>query len=187
MTKEEMINKLKTIKPTAFPTVATFDMGIQFDVITPNGAYTYFGGVLGDWPVWVFERLDNETIGKLQAKINNGEKLIPADFENTDLRPFAIRLGNREDFEFNEIFTNFLNYPKTEEQKNIYVYSDLGEWVPELMFFNSEEEITSYFFDNFPGSNTWDKMDDNSISSFYYELEEHGEGLYISTSDNIDE
>lgn len=37
MTKEEMINKLKTIKPTAFPTVATDDMGIQFDVILLMG------------------------------------------------------------------------------------------------------------------------------------------------------
>lgn len=131
--------------------------------------------------------MDSETITKLQIKINNGDKLIPADFENTDLRPFAIRLGNRDDFEFNEVFMQFLNYPKTEDKRNIYIYSDLGEWVPELIFFNTEEEITKYFFDNFPGSNAWEDMDENSISSFYYGLEENGEGLYISSSGNIDE
>ena len=32
MTREEMLKKLKSIKPTAFPTTAT-DMGIEFDVM----------------------------------------------------------------------------------------------------------------------------------------------------------
>lgn len=35
MTREEMLEKLKSIKPTAIPTTAT-DMGIEFDVMDSN-------------------------------------------------------------------------------------------------------------------------------------------------------
>ena len=44
MNREEMLKELKTIDLRAIPTVATMDMGLQYDYATSEGAGTSFGG-----------------------------------------------------------------------------------------------------------------------------------------------
>ncbi len=59
MTREEMLAKLKVIEPTACPTVMTYDMGLQFEIMNSTGASTNLGNI-GDWPLWKFPRLTEE-------------------------------------------------------------------------------------------------------------------------------
>ena len=184
MTKEEMINKLKTIKPTAFPTVGTDDMGIQFDVVTPDGAYTYFGGI-GEWPVWFFDRLDNEHIENIKQKLKNRKKVTFNDFQGTDIFSFAKRLEIRNEVDLSKTLKDIVNYPISDDKKKVYIFGDIGSYEPELSFFDTEEEIVKYFFNNFPGSNSWESLDEVSISVYLREVEDHGEGLRLNSSDNI--
>lgn len=184
MTREEMLQKLKNIKPTAFPTTATMDMGLEFDVMDSNGVYTYLGSI-GDWPLWYFERIEEKTLSAIKNKLDNHQELSSEDFKETDLYNFAKRLENREDFEFTEAFKNIVNFPKSEENKYVYVYCDLGEWVPELDFYSTEEEISNVFFGYYSTNNKWEDLDDDWLSTYYEELEEHEEGLPFNTSEDI--
>ena len=184
MTRDEILNKLKSLKPTAFPTTATMDMGLEFDVLTAEGAYTYLGAI-GDWPVWVFDRLESSKVMELKNKIDKNINLTAEDFKNTDLYKFAKKLENREDFEFHEKFQSIINFEKSDESKYVYAYCDLGEWVPDLDFYGTDEEISKVFFSSFPGSTLWDDLDDNWLSTYYEELEEHGEGLPFNSSENL--
>lgn len=61
MTRNEMLRVLKNVEFCAIPTVATFDMGLQYDYVTSNGAGTGFGG-MGSWPIYEISSVNN--IGK---------------------------------------------------------------------------------------------------------------------------
>lgn len=67
----------------------------------------------------------------------------------------------------------------------MYIFCDLGEWVPELDFYSTEEDISNVFFGYYSTKNKWEDIDDNWLSSYYRKLEENGEGLTFKTTDNI--
>lgn len=186
MTKEEMISKLHAIKPTAFPTVITDDMGLQFDVITPTGAYTYLGAI-GDWPAWCFNRIDEKAIGILNNKLQNNENFSSDDFINTDIYLLAKKLEKVDGVDLTESLKDIVNYPYSDKNKFVYVYCDLGQWKPEVRIYDNEMDFSKAFFNDFPGSQTWDILDENAIESYYEELEEHEEGISFNTSSDLSE
>ena len=63
-----MLKKLKSIKRTAYQTVMTYDMGLQFDIMDSTGAETNLGNT-GAWPLWKFKRLSQEAIDFIATKI----------------------------------------------------------------------------------------------------------------------
>ena len=185
MTKEEMISKLHAIKPTAFPTVITDDMGLQFDVITPTGAYTYLGAI-GDWPAWYFNRLDEQVIALLENKLQNNEKFSSEDFSNTDIYSFVKKLETIDGINLTESLKEIFNYPISDKNNFIYIYCDLGQWKPEVRFYDTEMDFSKAFFNLFPGNQTWDILDENAIESYYEELQEHEEGIPYNTSSDME-
>lgn len=186
MTKEEIVSKLNKIKSTAFPTVVTTDMGVQFDVITPTGAYTYLGAI-GDWPAWCFNRIDEKVTGLLKSKLQNNEKFSSNDFFNTDIYLLAKKLEKVDGVDLTEYLKDIVNYPYSDKNKFVYVYCDLGQWKPEVRIFDNEMDFSEAFFNEFPGSQTWDILDANAIESYYEALGEHEEGIPFSTSSDLSE
>ena len=84
--REEMIKELKSIDLRAIPTVATMDMGLQYDFITSEGTGTGFGG-MGDWPAHMFRPKDLKLWQKIREDIKNN-KLAVTDLEDTGLDVF---------------------------------------------------------------------------------------------------
>ena len=176
MTKHEKLRKLRPLRPTAFPTVATFDMGLQFDTLSGSGAGTHLGEVSG-WPLWKIERLDAGEMGRILEKIGRGE-LSAADFSETDFQVLSSALSKNRRLDLNSVFAGIGNFPKTEEEEYLYVFAD-AEISPcdEIMFFGTEEELSAYFLERFPIYETWEEMDEEELDGYLEAIEESGDGL----------
>lgn len=183
MARDEILKKLKSIKRTAHPTVMTYDMGLQFDIMDSTGAETNLGNV-GNWPLWKFYRLSQKQIDLLKVKINNKD-LSVSDFEGIDFEPFIKTiLSQYQDIKLYEVFKDIENYPFSDEQNFFFIYCDTKSWDFELKMFATEEEITDYFYERFAIYTKWEDYNDDELSSFLEEIEENGEGVCFYTVDN---
>lgn len=177
MTRDEMLTKLKNIKPTAFPTVATFDMGLQFDTYTSEGMGTHLGDI-ASWPLWKIKRLSNEKQIEVMSKIAE-KKLTAEDFKHTEFETLSSELVNNKKLDLNEIFLSLEHYPYSEEKKYLYVYSDTEGWNDEVLFFDSEELLAKYFTEVYSIYSDWDDLDDSELEECINELNDHSEGLVL--------
>lgn len=182
MTREEMLMKLKSIKPTAHPTVMTYDMGMQIDVMNSKGGTTDLGNY-GDWPLWKFKRLTPEQITLIKNKSEQGN-LSLEDFANTELYLFVKQiLNNIKDVDLNKAFNSIDKYPDSNGEL-FYIFCDTGSWKFELEMFDTEEEISKEFFSRFYIDDKWDECDDDTLKEYIESLEEFGEGLcFYNTKD----
>lgn len=73
MTREERIAKLSTIKVIIANPTVTYDMGMQYDILTSKGAYTDIGNV-GQWPYMKFKITNS--LREIQQSIMQG---VPLD------------------------------------------------------------------------------------------------------------
>ena len=182
MTREEMLTKLKGIKPTAHPTVMTYDMGMQIDIMDSTGGITDLGNY-GDWPLWKFKRLTQEQITKIKNKSEQGNLGLD-DFANTGLYIFIKRiLDNIKDVDLNAAFNSIDKYPSSEGEL-FYIFCDTCSWKFELEMFNTEEEISKEFFSRFNIYDKWEDCDDDTLKEYIKSLEEFGEGLCFYNTNN---
>ena len=172
MTRDEMLTKLKNIKPTAFP---TFDMGLQFDTYTSEGMGTHLGDI-ASWPLWKIKRLNNEKQIEIMSKIAE-KKLTADDFKDTEFATLASELVNNKNLELNEIFSSLNNFPYSEQKEYVYIYSDTEGWNDEVLFFDSEELLAEHFIATYSIYTDWDELDDSELEECIDELNEHSEGL----------
>ena len=99
MTREEMLDKLHKIRVGAQPTVATMDMGLEYEYVTPDGYGDCFGG-MGDWPVYRLENISEQSFQKIKTKLKD-KTLMLADLEGTDLFQFynhVFRVNRPEEY-----------------------------------------------------------------------------------------
>ena len=81
MTREEKIAKLSQIRVLVTNPVMTYDMGVQFDVITDKGALTDVGNI-GQWP---FLRSGvSEKLRTIQQKLIHNEVVSDEEFDDDD-------------------------------------------------------------------------------------------------------
>ena len=185
MTRDEILSKLKSIKPTAHPTVMTNDMGLQIDVMDSTGGITDLGNY-GDWPLWKFKRLSKEQLEFLQ-NIMKTRKLVLEDFKNTNLYHFIEKiLVNFSDADLNGVFETIIKYPDTEGEY-FFIFCDVDGYKFELTIFGTEEEISKEFFSCFDIYNKWEDYDDDTLKEYLESLEESGEGLCFYNTEAGDE
>lgn len=175
MTRDEMLTKLKNIKPTAFPTVATFDMGLQFDTYTSEGMGTHLGDI-ASWPLWKLKRLSSEKQIEVISKIAE-KKLTAEDFKNTEFETLSSELVNNKNLDLNEIFSSLEDFPYSEQKEYVYIYSDTEGWNDEVLFFDSEKDLAEYFTETYSIYSEWDELEDSELEECIDELNEHSEGL----------
>lgn len=176
MTINEMLQKLKSIKRTAHPTVMTYDMGLQFDIMDSTGAETNLGNV-GDWPLWKFKRLNQEEIENISEKINN-KTLKVEDFVGIEIEPFIETIISQyKEIKLYEVIKDIVKYPYSNEIPDFFVYCDTKSWSFELEIFGTENEIIEDFYKRFSIYTKWEDYDDDELANYITEIEENGEGV----------
>lgn len=178
MLREEMIEKLRNIRLTSYPTVVTFDMGMQFDVFSKDGAFTCLGEI-ASWPLWKLKRLSESKINDIQNKINNNS-LTCEDFVDTELRTFVEEIVQNKKGDINLLLKDVCKYPFSSEDHYIYVYSDTEGWNDEVSFWGTLEEFEEDYLKRYRAMLTdWENFSDSELKSIIEEIEEHGEGLFF--------
>ena len=76
MERDKMLEKLHSIKAISTNIVATYDMGLQFDVMTGEGVTTNIGNV-GSWPYLKIPI--TEGIKAIKERVVNGEDMVSND------------------------------------------------------------------------------------------------------------
>ncbi len=185
MTREEMLKKLKSIKPTIAGLIMTYDMGLEFTVMDSTGMVTNIGNY-GDWPLWKFNRLSNEVLGKIGQSIKNNS--LTTEELPEPLKNFAQNIINQyKDINLSEVFKRLLDFPVSEEKKFFYILCDTDSWTLEINFFETEEEIKNYFFNNFEILYNWDDLDNDDLQECCSIIDEDGEGIPIKDTTEPEE
>jgi hypothetical protein len=165
-----MIEALSNVGVRAVPTVATMDMGLQYDFITPRGAGTYFGG-MDAWPLWrcspINEKKWNEVVKAIQAG-----KVTDDTLHGTGLDIMLGFVQTLEEVDYAILLRELpvLNRPETD----FYCLFDVGEWYePNSMveFYIDEAEALRAFSDRYcirPDS--WLDMSDEEIITWHERL-----------------
>ena len=168
MSREEMINSLRKIDVCARPTVATEDMGLQYDYATSEGAGTGFGG-MGDWPVHLFHPIIADKWNRIRLAIKNG-LLSEEHLRGTELFAFVENINTMGPLVLSEVLHDLLTLPEVLEHP-FYCFFDQGKWYTQMdnpRFYLTEQEakrafISEYVFD----VKSWENMDDDEIKKWY--------------------
>ena len=182
MTREELLKELKSIDLHAIPTVATMDMGFQYDYAISEGAGTGFGG-MGDWPAYMFEPVEKELWLSIRESIRNST-LTMDDLEGTGLDGLLGKV-NSINYEIvpSEVLKGLLDLPE-DLAEPYYCFFDAGQWYDQHaekpIFFTSEKELKDEFISRFVDDLTrWEDMDDDELKEWYERLRD---SLYFNTN-----
>ena len=174
MTRDQMINELKLLDLHAIPTVATMDMGLQYDYATAEGAGTGFGG-MGNWPAHKFNCVSGEQWSVIRKGIKN-KNLILEQLKGSGLDAFVREIQTLdEEIVLSEVFEDILNLPE-KPIGDYYCLFDTGVWYAKgdnPSFFSSEESLKEAFVDRYVDDLTyWEDMDEDELTSWYERIQD---------------
>lgn len=162
--KNELICELRKVKFCCVPTVQTFDMGLQYDYICPNGAGTGIGNML-TWPVYKIKNIEDSRWQHILRRIKESTLGIE-DLVDTDLSVLASVFVDSDNIEFKllaDLFTDLVCFPN-HLTGDFYCLFDDVPWdcVPE--FFITEEELLDRFENKYCGGQmAWEDMQTDEL------------------------
>ena len=178
MTRENMIAELSKKIVRATPTVYTYDMGLQFDFVTPEGVGTCLGSV-GEWPIIFLKGIEKERWLEIRKKIEEGLVNIE-DFQDTSLEPFANAVENFSqgyDGKLAETFKELRELPE-ELPETFYCLYDIKGWEPCPLFYTSLEDLLKAFRAEYCGGPiAWEDLSDDEIKEWYDRIEDDLSGV----------
>ena len=178
MTRENMIAELSQEIVRATPTVYTYDMGLQFDFVTPEGVGTCLGSV-GEWPIIFLKSIEKEKWLEIRKKIEEGLLNIE-DFQDTSLEPFAKAVENFSqgyDGKLAETFKELRELPE-ELPETFYCLYNIKGWEPYPLFYTSLEDLLKAFRAEYCGGPiVWKDLSDNEIKEWYDRIEDDLSGV----------
>ena len=176
-----MVDKLKMAGIRAVPTVATQDMGLQYDYITPEGAGTDFGG-MGRWPLYKFHGIIADRWYAICDGINKGT-LALEDLAGTGLDLMFATIYTPVDLDPAKVFEHLPQIDGT--QPYYYCLFDTGMFYSPSrnpMFFNDEAAAAMAFFKEYGGHvTTWEQMSATEIRSWYVRLDDDLSAMHYKT------
>lgn len=182
MERDKMLEKLHSIKAISTNIVATYDMGLQFDVMTGEGVTTNIGNV-GSWPYLKIPI--TEGIKAIKERIVNGEDKVSDDIRKEEIFKELLTYCNMctgdtrmvEDRIIEKCVTNLKKELLKIDENNdyCYCYIDLEDWSDgEVILFKCYNDMCKHFVGNFGSSvNLYDDMDDDELECAYTEAEEN--------------
>lgn len=177
MNREELLKKLKTIKPTIADLVFTYDMGLQFTVMDSTGMSVNIGNY-GDIPLWKFKRLTNDELNKIETSIKNNS--LTKEELPEPIKTFADKLTKRyKNIDLSNVFSKLIEFPISNNNEFFYILCDAYSWKFEIQYFNTEEEIKNAFFNQLSVNSEWDDLSDEDLERCYSLIEEEGEGIPV--------
>ncbi len=179
MTREEKIEKLKTISVVVTDLTVTFDMGLEFTTMTSKGVPTQMGNI-GQWPCFVFNMTEQtrNLLDKIQAgEVNSDELLLSTQLGETLTTYHNFYNGNSR---FNEHKTSQILSILREKIQNVrsvgdrlYVYASPEDWNMEFGFFTTMEELADFFIKIWGSAEElYENMTDEELDDYYIKAEE---------------
>ncbi len=169
---EALLKRLKSTPFNAMPTVATYDMGLQYDYVMPEGAGSNLGS-MGQWPAYWFAGIPDGKWQEIRNALSESKLTIDL-LHGTDLHAFAEHIENDyygaqfRKIELNDMLSELLTLPDSLPERFFSLfdmgYSGYSGHKP--LFFETEEA----FLDEFKKSYCWDivKWDEMTDESLIY-------------------
>ena len=163
MTREEKIAKLSQIRVLVTNPVLTYDMGVQFDVITDKGALT-------DIEQWPFPRFDvSEKLRTIQRKLIHNEVVSDEEFDDDDIC--------REICTYHEFLEDDWTLSGEQKQEamsqlktglqavdlqgnDLFVFASLEEWNTAIRLFASVEDLYDFIIFKYHLVTPYSEMND---------------------------
>lgn len=181
----DYVKEFAGIRPTAYPTVQTMDMGMEFELITEDGFYSELG-CFGDWPLYEFEGVSEAERDKIMSALNNGS--ITLDllcdtglFGIVDIIERHQRAAGKGPFaqEALSALLRPLCPVLTTTLGPIYAYCDAMDWTLSFEFFATYAELEKSFVDSYPVT-PWERLGDACVKECYETvIVRHEQGLHL--------
>ena len=163
--REDIIKQLQELGFRATPTVATYDMGLQYDCICHDGAGTGLGNMIS-WPAYFFRKIDNLKWETIREKIIDGTLCIE-DLQGTDLYEFVnsvLMNSSKAENEDLAIQLGDLGYfPKHFDSVFFCLFDDVDWDYDQPEFYETKEEMISAFEEKYCIYTEWETMDDEEL------------------------
>lgn len=178
MTTKEKLKKLQSIKVCVTNMVFTYDMGLQFDVMTKNGVTTHFG-CFEQWPCFMI-KMDEKTRKLLDdlrlGKDVTNEEMTATDFCRNLTSYHGDQLeGDKVEKILDAIRESLRNFQYAGDVFYAFVLPE--DYYMIFKFFATKAEIEDYFVENYgSGDYLYTEMDEDEISQYYDCAEEYGWG-----------
>lgn len=188
MKREEMIKVLSGVGIRTIPTVATEDMGLQYDYITPEGAGTGFGG-MGAWPLWHFGPINTDRWPMILDAIHAGN--ITIDMLNGTGLDIMLREVQSldEPIDYAKLLRKLPGLGRTDT--DYYCLFDVGQWHDsdsEVEFYPDKASLLARFAKDYCDSlQTWDSMDDDELADWYARLSDDLKSTFFCEPNNSKE
>lgn len=173
MTREEKIAELSAIHIIVANPVVTYDMGMQFDVLTGVGAWTDLGNV-GQWPYMHFPISDGlrNLQKRLLREVVSDEDMMQDDICK-ELCMYHDMWSGSYQLE-SEALSEALAVIRKElaainlDGKDLYVYADLEDGNRDIRLFASYEELCNSVLTDWEDSvRPYAEMSDEEIDHWY--------------------
>ena len=174
MTREEKLSFLHSIQIGAWPTVATMDMGLEFEYVTPEGCGSVLGS-FGGWPAHKIFDISTEALNQIKDKIRSSS-LRKEALEGTGLKRFydCVFMPQRSESDIptlSAFFNGLLGINLSSDA--IYALCDPLAWEPEASFYSSYDEMAAAFIDQYEYDiQVWDDLDDEDLDYWINTLED---------------
>lgn len=180
MDRNELLNKLHSIKIGAQPTAMTMDMGLEYEYVTGEGFGASLGN-MGEWPVYKLENIQYSDVEIIKEKLNEG--LTVEHIKDTSFGVFAkyIFEEKRPDIKDEvEFLFEGVSSIKSVENNALYALCDLDQWSPKISFFESEDELEQAFCNEYIYDiQEWETLTDEELEEWVDHIEEELGGLDI--------
>jgi len=183
MDRTEKIAKLNEITCITTNLVITYDMGIQFDVMTSNGTCTNIGNI-GNWPC--FKCPVSPEIVKLKDRIENEESITIHDILDvkicSELLTYTDMYQNGSWIVEGKVLENLIsNMKEAIKQMDttipvFYAYVNAEDWGDnEVRFFRDYSGLCEFFAESFGDDDElYEDMDDEQLDAWLEVLKEDG-------------
>ena len=193
MTREEMLEKLRSIKPGAELTALTSEGALECEYVTNKGtSYEWIG--MYDWPVARLRGVTSALLKNIQAKLVE-DTLSLMDIEETVFYDLYINFvsedgdeeGHNSNAALNVAFKSLLDV-KGFSNCELYVIFDSYSDNPRFEFFADYDSMASNFGENYISINMeWDAFDDEELALWIERLEDNYQGIPFASYGPEDE
>lgn len=182
MTREEKIKKLNSLKLIVTNLTATYDMGLEFTILTGEGGDVNFGNI-GNWPVARYRV--TPALRSLHAKIKSGEQLQLKDLNRLaafrglfTYYPSPWSPAQKLDEDTTKEYIAMIHKEMSEmnlDGKFLYVFSSVEDWNRQLALFDDYSKLEDFIISEWGESvQSYESMDDDQLDYYFDCAEEEG-------------
>lgn len=186
MNREEMLNKLHSIKPGVRLTVLPDEYALECDYVTRFGNYYEWIG-MNDWPVVMISKLQREEFESIKTKLQTGSLALD-DIRATQISNLYLAYYN-EDADpkwLNKALSSLITIDLNQDGE-LYVIVDATGSETSFSFYSDYDSMATAIENKYATCVTpWDNMSDDALSAWIERIEEYYDGIPYGFYDDED-